>query len=127
MRRSWAHGKASDSAETSAKRLRHAMSEEERLLWVELKAFRRSGYAFRRQAAVGPFVADFLCRKARLIVEVDGLYHDRPEQMERDARRTAWLEAEGYRVMRYAAREVWSDMDGVVSGIEQAVIERTEG
>ena len=100
------------------------MSDEERLLWSELKHFRHSGFAFRKQAAVGPYVVDFLCRKAMLIIEVDGRYHDPPEQIAKDAKRTAWLEASGYTMMRFAAREVWQDMDSIITGIEGWLAER---
>ena len=101
-----------------ARSLRSAMTDEERLLWSELKTFRRAGYAFRKQAVIGPFVADFLCRKVKLIVEVDGAHHDTPEQMAHDARRDAWLRSRGYTVVRYDAADVWRNIDSVVEGIE---------
>ena len=97
------------------------MIDEERLLWAELKTFRSAGFAFRKQAPIGPYVADFLCRKVKLIVEVDGSHHDRPEQMAHDARRDAWLRSEGYTVVRYDAAAVWRDIDSVVVGIEEII------
>ena len=92
------------------------------MLWAELRTFRRHGYAFRRQAPIGRYVADFLCRKARLVIEVDGRHHDDPDQMAQDAARDAWLASEGYTVMRFAAREIWQELDGVVSGVEAKLL-----
>lgn len=97
------------------------MTDEEGLLWAELKFFRKIGFAFRKQAPVGPYVADFLCRKAMLIVEVDGRYHDEPERMKSDQLRDEWLRDNGYKVLRFAAREVWNDIDSVILGIQHAI------
>jgi len=115
------HNATSDVTRARAKSLRRAMTDEEVLLWAELKSFRQAGFAFRKQAPVGPFIADFLCRKAKLIVEVDGRHHDLPAQIESDRDRDQCMAENGYRVMRIAAREVWQDMDGVVRGIEAAL------
>jgi very-short-patch-repair endonuclease len=62
------------------------------------------GLHFRKQHPVGPYIADFACAKARLIVEVDGETHWTVEQRRRDARRTAFLEQDGWTVLR-----VWND------------------
>ena len=94
------------------------MTEEEVILWQELRAFRKAGWAFRRQAPVGRYVVDFLCRKAMLIVEVDGSHHDRPERMEHDQRRDRWLKNNGYSVLRIDAKHIWQDIDSVVVAIE---------
>ncbi len=72
---------------------------------------------FRRQHPVGPYVLDFYCAKARLAVEIDGLSHELGDRPERDARRDAWLNAEGIRVMRIPAVEVGRRIDDVVDGI----------
>jgi very-short-patch-repair endonuclease len=70
----------------------------ERLLWAQLRS-RTTGYKFRRQHPIGPYVADFYCLQCRLVVEVDGDSHAGRE--ERDANRTAWLEKMGNRVIRF--------------------------
>jgi very-short-patch-repair endonuclease len=115
------HNETSPLTRTRAKAHRRKMTDEEVLLWTELKSFRQSGFAFRKQAPVGPFIADFLCRKAKLVVEVDGRHHDLPAQIESDRHRDQWMSENGYRVLRIAAREVWQDMDGVIGGIEGAL------
>ena len=93
------------------------MTEEEVMLWTLLRAYRKRGFAFRRQAPVGAYVADFLCRRAKLIVEVDGWHHDLPDQIAHDARRDEWLAGQGYTVLRYGAGEVRRD----IAMIERAV------
>ena len=115
------HNAITKSKRKFAKTLRRRMTEEEALLWVELKNFRKFDLAFRRQAPVGPYIADFLCRKAKVIVEVDGWHHDLPDQMEKDERRDQWLAENDYTVLRYAARDIWDDLDGVIMGIGAAV------
>ena len=56
-------------------RPRVKLTDDEALLWAELKVFRKQGHAFRRQVEVGPFTADFLCRKLKPIIELDGDHH----------------------------------------------------
>jgi len=67
-------------------------------LWGLLRDRSLEGLKFRRQAPIGPYVADFVCFARRLVVEVDGYFH--AFHAERDARRDAWLRREGYRVLR---------------------------
>jgi very-short-patch-repair endonuclease len=86
-----------------AKTLRRAMTQPEKTLWFLLR--RNSlGWHFRRQHPIGPYILDFYCAARKLCVEVDGPVHS--EQAERDARRTAWLNKEGIRVIRFSAEEV---------------------
>ena len=81
-----------------ARALRRAMTEPERKLWHLLRSRRFSGFKFRRQVPIGPYFADFICFEARLIVEADGGQHC---DSAHDARRDAWLAAEGYRIRRF--------------------------
>jgi very-short-patch-repair endonuclease len=100
-----------------ARRLRKNMTEEERLLWSDLKGFRKFGLAFRKQAPVGPFIVDFLCRKAKLIVEVDGEHHGEDEQWNHDHERDAWLAEHGYKVLRFWNADVRRSLDDVTEAI----------
>lgn len=77
------------------------MTEGERKLWLLLRRKQLSGFRFRTQATIGPYIADFFCPKARLIVELDGEPHSDETRMRRDAQRTQWLEAHGCRVIRF--------------------------
>ena len=97
------------------------MSLPEVLLWTELRK-RPSGLKFRRQHPAGPYVLDFFCAARRLAVEVDGEAHGRGDRPTRDAVRDAWLREQGVRVLRIAARDVLSDMAGVVRLIEDAAL-----
>jgi very-short-patch-repair endonuclease len=92
------------------------MSPPERLLWWALKR-RPGGYKFRKQCPQGSFSLDFACLEARLAVEVDGEAHDRGDRPERDMRRDAALEELGFATMRIPAKEVFSNLEGVVLGI----------
>lgn len=97
------------------------MTDEECLLWAELKGFRKIGFAFRKQAPIGPYVADFLCRKAMLIIEVEGRHHDLPDQIMKDWARDKWMTHNGYRVLRFPARDVWSHINDVMLTIENTL------
>jgi very-short-patch-repair endonuclease len=77
------------------------MTNFETLLWFELKGRKLGGHKFRRQAPIGPYIADFYAPAVQLVVEVDGPIHD--EQVETDEERTRYLEARGIRVIRFRA------------------------
>ncbi len=97
-----------------ARRLRKVATDAEQVLWRELrKAFPHA--KFRRQSPVGPFIADFLSFRHKLIVEVDGGQH--AVQESGDARRTGYLEERGFRVLRFWNNEVLSNTDGVLQTI----------
>ena len=101
--------------------MRHDMPDCERRLWWQLRNRQVAGAKFRRQVPVGPFIADFLCNSARLIVEIDGDTHGNDEQEAKDAARTAWLERDGWKVMRFWTHEVVTEMDWVVSRIREVI------
>jgi very-short-patch-repair endonuclease len=110
-----------------ARRLRRDMTEGERKLWSELREFRRLyGVHVRRQAPVGPYVADFAIHERRLIVEVDGQHHFEPEGLERDRQRDEWFASQGYRVLRISTGELSDAFDGCVEEIlrELGLMER---
>ncbi|KAB2941828.1 MAG: DUF559 domain-containing protein [Hyphomicrobium sp.] len=83
-------------------------------LWEELRSRRLGGFKFVRQAAIGPYFADFACREKKLIVEVDGATHGLDEEIAADQARTAALERMGYRVCRVTNDDVERNMDGVL-------------
>ena len=86
-----------------ARTLRKERSLPEVLLWREL---RQSHLKFRQQHPIGRFVEDFYCPSAKTCFEIDGIAHDMGDRPERDGQRTTWLEAQGYKVVRIAARNV---------------------
>ncbi len=101
-----------------ARDLRTNATPAERALWQQLRASRLGGHKFSRQIVIGPYIADFVCRQARLVIEVDGSQHT-PET---DAARQRYLEAQGYRVLRFRNAEVMQGMDAVLSIVLDALM-----
>ncbi len=97
--------------------MRWPMTRAETILWTRLQRGRLSGFHFRKQHPVGPFIADFACVSSRLIVEVDGETHWREHERERDARRTAFLESEGWAILRVWNEDVYTNEQGVAETI----------
>ena len=97
-----------------AQRLRNNATDAERHLWRHLRARQLEGFKFSRQMPVGPFICDFMCREKQLIVEIDGGQH---AESVRDEKRTAYLESEGYRVIRFWNNEVLQSIEGVLEVI----------
>jgi len=96
-----------------ARSLRRKMTLPEVVLWQLLRA-RPAGFKFRRQYPVGGYVADFACISAQLLIEVDGAAHDCDGQPRIDALRQHDLEANGFSMLRIAARDMLKDPDAVV-------------
>ena len=86
---------------TFAKEQRSEMTRAEALVWEQVRAGRFQGHKFKRQVPITPYIVDFLCPAARLVVELDGPPHDNPERRARDAERDAWLEGQGFTVLRF--------------------------
>ena len=97
------------------------MTRAEAVLWRELRAGRFAGCKFRRQVPIGPYIADFVCFAARLIVELDGEPHDKPEQIEHDGRRDAWLKSQDLRVLRFKNEIVLGNANLVLRPIAEAL------
>jgi very-short-patch-repair endonuclease len=104
-----------------AKQLRSNTTEPEQALWRALKRIPVYGTHFRRQVPIGPYVADFACLKARLLIELDGGQHAQDEIAARDEARTRWLKGEGYRVIRFWNAELSKDLNGVLDTIYAAL------
>ena len=98
-----------------ARNLRRDMTEAEQRLWQMLRSRQTEGYRFRRQVPIGGYI----CHAARLIVEIDGGQHDHSSEVE--ASRTRFLEAEGYRVLRFWNNEVLDNPEGVRAAIADAL------
>jgi 5-methyltetrahydrofolate--homocysteine methyltransferase len=89
----------------------------ENALWQMLRGKKLEGYKFRKQHIIGSYIADFICLKAKLIIEVDGLIHQLPENKISDAERTNWLESKGFTVIRFTNEEVIEDTENVLAKI----------
>lgn len=95
---------------TRARQLRSNPTDAEIRLWSKL----------RRQAPIGPYYVDFVCLEKKLILEIDGGQH--AVRQDFDAKRTRWLESEGYRVIRFWNNEVLGNLDGVLESIRRALV-----
>jgi very-short-patch-repair endonuclease len=104
-----------------ARYLRNNLTEPERKLWAHLRGRRMAGIRFRRQQPIGPYIVDFYCSKAKLVIELDGGQHTTDAAIEYDSRRTHWLEAQGYRVLRFSTAELLENRNSVLDTIWQAV------
>jgi very-short-patch-repair endonuclease len=97
-----------------ARQLRVSMTDAEKRLWSALRARRLSRYKFRRQHPLGPYILDFACIEHRLAIEADGGQH---AESNADSNRTAWLERQGWRVMRFWNNDILTNIEGVVEMI----------
>jgi very-short-patch-repair endonuclease len=102
-----------------ARRLRQTPTDAENRLWLHLRRKQLRGLRFRRQHPIGRYVVDFFCPEAKLIIEVDGGQHAAREAA--DDIRTSWLEARGYRVLRFWNNDVLANTEGVLFAIVEAL------
>jgi very-short-patch-repair endonuclease len=102
-----------------AKGLRKISTDVEQLLWSRLRAGRFEGMKFRRQHPIGQYIADFVCLERKLIIELDGGQHALPDGILKDRQRDAWLEKEGYTVIRFWDNEVLTNTSGVLEAISE--------
>ena len=118
---------ASVPAKRNADILRRRMTEPEKRLWMLLrKRLPQEGRHFRRQVALGSYVVDFVCFSAHLVIEVDGNQHGHDAAARYDAQRSAWLEAQGFCVLRFTNRQVMTDADMVVDTVFAALTNNPE-
>jgi len=103
----------------TARKLRRTMTEAETRLWTYLRGSQIEGAKFVRQFPIGPHVADFACRSARLVIELDGGQH---AESTTDAERTRAIEAYGYRVTRFWNNDVLANTEGVLEAISRELL-----
>ena len=106
-----------------ARHMRSVPTDAERKLWGRLRSKQLAGIRFRRQQPIGPYIADFFCSAAKLIVELDGGQHGADLQVEHDAARARWLAMRGYRVIRFANEDFLREPDVVMDAIGRAMME----
>ena len=102
--------------------LRKNATPEENTLWYQY--LRRHPVQFRRQHPIGPYIVDFYCAKARLVIELDGGQHFEPEARKKDLSRTAYLEQEGLAVLRFSNGDIHKNLRGVCQAIDLAIAAR---
>ena len=118
------HRPVSDEMLGRAREMRSQMTRAEAVLWNELRAHKLDGLAFRRQTPIGPFIADFVCHAALLIVEADGQQHSAWDSVQNDQRRDAFLAGRGYKVLRFTNTEILEERDSVIQRIRETASRR---
>jgi very-short-patch-repair endonuclease len=106
-----------------AKQMRREMTEPEMKLWFELRAKRFRNIKFRKQKVIGPYIADFAAREPKLVIELDGDTHSKHEIY--DAKRTAYLQGQGYQVIRFSNRDVMKNLSGVLERLDAVIDQMT--
>jgi very-short-patch-repair endonuclease len=96
------------------------MTDAELRIWLGVRGEQLDGHRFRRQVPIGPYIVDFVCLKAKLVIEIDGGQHQ--VNAEGDAARSAWLESRGYRVLRFWNTDVLREGESVLEKIRRELI-----
>ncbi|WP_303854719.1 endonuclease domain-containing protein [Allisonella histaminiformans] len=105
-----------------ARRFRKAMTREEKILWGYY--LRKYPVRFHRQYAIGRYIADFYCRKAKLVIELDGSQHFMKDRAAHDCQRTAFMKQFGILVLRFMNKEILTNLSGVCEYIDYVVKQR---
>src|SRR4051812_39854279 len=108
-----------------ARSLRNNATNAEKYLWRFLRAGQLRGHKFRRQSAIGPYIVDFVCFSHKLVIELDGPQHLEPTVLDHDTRRTDWLTAQDFHILRFRNQELDENIHAVLDNIERA-LERLE-
>lgn len=103
------------------KELRKNQTNAEAILWTRLRGSQMNGVKFRRQQPIKNYIVDFVTFENRLIIELDGSQHDEVLMKEKDAQRMAFLESQGFRVIRFWDSDVLTNIDGVLEKIVEAL------
>ena len=118
------HSAITKRTRTQARALRQRSTDAERKLWFLLRSLKPLGLHFRRQAPIGVYITDFACHAVRLVVELDGSQHAEVRAAY-DAKRTQWLQSQGYRVLRFWNNDVLKSPRSVGEAIMAAAREIT--
>ncbi len=102
-----------------ARILRKNSTPQEKILWQILRNHNFYGYEIRRQSLIGNYIVDFVCRKKKIIIEIDGGQHNEPENIEYDKKRTEYLEQKGYKIIRFWNNEITKNIDGVYKKLQE--------
>ncbi len=104
-----------------ARNLRKNATIQERRLWNLLKNRQFHNLKFKRQQPIGDYIVDFICKEAKIIIEIDGGQHNEPENIEYDKTRTEYLNNLGYKVIRFWNNEIYENIEGVVLRLKEEI------
>jgi len=110
----WGEGMEKSVLRQRARDLRKNSTDAERHLWYSLRA-NRLGFKFKRQVPIGEYIVDFVCLEKRLIIELDGGQH--MDNQVYDRKRTDWLMAHGFKVLRFWNHDVFQQTPSVLDAI----------
>jgi very-short-patch-repair endonuclease len=116
--------KVSAKLRSNARALRKNSTDAERIIWSNLRDNRLAGASFRRQVPIENYIADFVCHAAKLVIELDGGQHFSDQGEQADAARSAVIEAQGFKVLRFSNHDVMTNRAGVLETIATAIAER---
>ncbi len=105
-----------------SKYLRNNQTDAEACLWSKIRRRQLAGRLFYRQKTIGPYIADFYCHQARLVIEVDGPDHHTEIGIKQDIVRDQYMNSMGISVLRFANQEVLGDTEGVLKIITEKVV-----
>jgi len=105
-----------------ARNLRRNTTPPESILWKHLRNRRLGGWKFRRQQPIGPYIADFYCAEAKLVVEIDSRAHN--GRLDHDTARDEWMRSDGVETFRVTASDISKNLEGVLEGIAHVVRRR---
>lgn len=112
----------SDKIGIFAKRLRKNQTDSEKILWSKLRNRQIEGVKFRRQEPIEGYIVDFICYEKKVIIELDGGYHNKVKRKEYDKFRTSVLNRKGFKVLRLWNSEITNNIDGVMTYIRMEVL-----
>ena len=104
-----------------ARNLRKNSTIQERRLWNLLKNRQFHNLKFKRQQPIGDYIVDFICKEAKIIIEIDGGQHNEPENIEYDKTRTEYLNTLGYKVIRFWNNEIYENIEGVILRLKEEI------
>ena len=104
-----------------ARNLRKNSTIQERRLWNLLKNRQFHNLKFKRQQPIGDYIVDFICKEAKIIIEIDGGQHNEPKNIEYDKSRTEYLNTLGYKVIRFWNNEIYENIEGVVLRLKEEI------
>ncbi len=105
-----------------ARNLRHEQTKQEKIIWSILRNRQFYGLRFKRQVPIGAYIVDFCCNEKKIILEIDGGQHNEPSNITYDKQRTAFLEAEGYKVIRFWNNDIDNNLDGVYKRLQNEIV-----
>ena len=104
-----------------AKEQRTMLTRAEEVFWREVRGGRFHGLKFKRQVPIAPYIVDFLCVAARVIIELDGEPHEAPERQMADADRDRWLREQGFVVLRFSNDLVLGNCGLILAEVKRAI------